>query len=111
MPGPRVPFGPEGVTLAPAIVVVSILAPLVEECFFRGLLLRYVWEKRGAVAGVVVSAGAFALAHGEPDLMWRAALGGLILGVGYVWSRSLATPIIAHVMANLSYVVLRSLTR
>jgi membrane protease YdiL (CAAX protease family) len=106
MPAPRYPFGPEPVGGMAALLIVGALAPLAEELFFRGILLRHVWARRGPIVAVMVSAAAFALAHGEIRLMAQAALGGLIFGAGYVRFRSTAVPILAHIGTNLSYVLI-----
>lgn len=45
------------------VLAVALLAPVVEELMFRGLLLQLVEERRGRVMALVVSAGIFALFH------------------------------------------------
>jgi len=105
LPPPRYPFGPETISHLPALVVVALLSPIAEELFFRGILLRYLASRYGPTAAVLVSTAAFAAAHGESALILRAALAGLILGLAYAHFRSLAVPILAHVLANLSYVL------
>jgi len=87
------------------LVVVALLSPIVEELFFRGIILRYLASRYGPTTAVLVSTAAFAVAHGEPALILRAALAGLILGLAYIRFRSLTVPILAHVVSNLSYVL------
>ncbi len=45
------------------VIAVALLAPVVEELMFRGLLLKLVEERRGPVRALLVSAGIFALFH------------------------------------------------
>ena len=106
LPPPRYPFGPEPIPLLPALVVVALLSPIVEELFFRGILLRSLASRYGPTTAVLVSTAAFAVAHGEPALILRAALAGLIVSLAYLRFRSLAVPILAHLLDNFSYILL-----
>ncbi len=47
------------------VVAVVVVAPAVEEYFFRGLLLRALRDRLGAVPAVVASSALFALVHRE----------------------------------------------
>jgi membrane protease YdiL (CAAX protease family) len=80
------------------VVVAVIAAPLVEELFFRGILLHR-WARRwGATPAVVASSALFAVLHGE----W---IGHFLFGVAmcalYLRTRSLWLPILAHALSNL----------
>ena len=105
LPPARYPFGPEPISLIPSLLIVALLSPIVEELFFRGVLLRQLASRYGPTVAVLTSTAAFAIAHGEPALILRAALGGLILGLAYLRFRSLAVPILAHILDNLSYIL------
>jgi len=87
-----------GDALLVAVVVVG--APLAEELFFRGLLLRAVGFRFGNVAAVIVSAVAFGLAHFEPLQMPVLVLFGVVLGVLAVRSGRLGPSICAHAAFN-----------
>jgi uncharacterized protein len=89
-------------------VFAVLLAPVVEELVFRGLLLRALLRRMDVTGAVVVSSLAFALVHviGDPSLGSLAVVPGL-LGIGMVAavlavrSGSLSQPILLHVGFNL----------
>jgi len=74
-----------------------ILAPMVEELFFRGFLLNMWSVRRGVRAGIILSAAVFALAH-------IVQLGSIFLGLAtavlFVNTGSLAVPIALHFLNN-----------
>jgi membrane protease YdiL (CAAX protease family) len=49
--------------LIPALLVGSIVAPLAEELYFRGVLLRWLRSRLPLVASILISAALFALLH------------------------------------------------
>jgi len=80
--------------------VTGFLAPVLEETVFRGFLLASLTRWMPTWAAVVVSSGAFGAAHlSGRDLPVLCAL-GMLLGVSYVRSRNLLTPIIIHGVWN-----------
>ena len=88
-----------------AFVVVG--APLVEELFFRGLLLRAFWRRFGSTAAIVASAVLFGLAHPQPLsvkglalLMITLAALGVVLAVLTVRTGRLGAAILAHAAFN-----------
>ena len=88
------------------IVTMVIVAPVVEELFFRGFLLNRLWHKYGFGAGAVLSSIAFAIGHVE---MLGAMVFGIVLSVIYARTGSLIGPILVH-MANNAIVVMLMLT-
>ena len=92
-------------------ISIVLLAPLVEEFFFRG----FVWSvlaKRGISPWwvTVLTAGLFAVWHLEPIRMPLLFFMGLVLGYLRQKTRTLGPSIIAHVMVNsLSSVAIFSL--
>ena len=80
-----------------------VVAPVAEECFFRGMLqtmllraLRMRW------VAVLVPAIVFGLAHSsQPHVVPAMVLFGLILGLQYERSGALTGPIALHAMFNL----------
>lgn len=76
---------------------IVLLAPVVEELLFRGLLLHRWARKWGTWRGVLASSAAFALVHID-------ILGGFVFGVAmvivYVHTRTLWVPIACHVLNN-----------
>lgn len=91
----------------PYIILATILgAPIVEELFFRGLLLRVASRTLGVVAGVIVSSVLFGLMHIQASLaasIYTVAMTGMV-GVALALLRlrtgRLGTPIVAHVLFN-----------
>ncbi|MBC7895124.1 MAG: CPBP family intramembrane metalloprotease [Cytophagaceae bacterium] len=79
------------------VVVIVIVAPVVEEILFRGILLHRWAARWGTTAGVIVSSALFAIGHVE-------LIGHFVFGVAlaalYVRTRSLWVPIAAHVVNN-----------
>ncbi len=95
-------------TVAAAVVAVVLLAvgaPLVEELFFRGLVLRALLPRYGAPVAIVVSAVLFALAHFE-SVQLPGLLGfGAVLGVLAWRTGRLGPGIAAHAAFNASAVI------
>lgn len=80
-------------------VVVALLAPLVEELMYRGLGVSLL-ERHGAAVAVVVTAVAFAAAHGLVLAFPALALFGVVcawlrLSTGSIWP-----PIVVHAAFN-----------
>lgn len=89
-----------------AFLAVAIVAPVVEELLFRGVVAESL-RRRGAAVAIGVSAVLFGLAH----LQWSAVgityftTCGVVLGTLY-WRRGLWASIAAHAAFNGSLVVL-----
>jgi membrane protease YdiL (CAAX protease family) len=84
------------------LVPVVIVAPLAEEMFFRGLLLRGYLERYSRATAIWGSAVLFALFHLNP---WQGII-ALPLGVAYAWlvvrTGSLLPSMLSHAMVNFS---------
>lgn len=90
-------------TSAGVVVVLLFLAvgaPVVEELFFRGLLLRSLSAWAGPVVGVVGSGLLFALAHFETLQFAGLAAFGLVLGAMAQKLRRLGPTVAAHLAFN-----------
>lgn len=97
-------LAPEGFTwsgLLGMLVMVGIVAPIVEEIVFRGLLYGWLRPKLGVSLGAGLSALAFAAAHGIGMLIPALFVIGLILTWVYERSGSLWPPIIVHGVFNM----------
>jgi membrane protease YdiL (CAAX protease family) len=80
------------------LIVVSALAPLVEETIFRGICAGSLLDRHAGLA-IGVSAVAFAVWHFNPiGLRYYAAM-GLVFGLLW-WKRGLLASISAHAMFN-----------
>lgn len=87
-------------TLPYLLGIASVLAPAAEELIFRGFLLAALTRFMSPANAAFVSAGAFACAHlSARDLPQLWAL-GIVLGLTYVRTKNLATPIAIHAVWN-----------
>ena len=88
-----------------------IFVPITEECFFRGLLFRGIYD-RSPLWAWVLSVSLFAVGHVAgyigmytlPDLLVSLLIyipAGIILNVTYRRSGNIISPIIAHAVINL----------
>lgn len=95
----------------PAFVIILIaavvMAPIVEELFFRGLCLRAIEKRFGTVVGVIASTFLFTLPHfTNPSLAGTAVLFsviatvGLVLAILTVKTGRLGAAVIAHAVFN-----------
>jgi hypothetical protein len=78
----------------------AVGAPLVEELFFRGLLLGSLSRRFGAPVGIIGSAVVFGLAHFELLQLPALILFGLVLGVLVHRTGRLGPAIVAHAAFN-----------
>lgn len=83
-----------------------VLAPVAEEFFFRGILLRALGAKFGFAAATVYSSLIFMLLHAQSSYHLTAFLFSCILCYLYAVSRSLLACIVAHSVVNLSAYVI-----
>ncbi len=81
-------------------LAVLLVAPLAEEIIFRAFLQRLATETWGVVPGIVVSALAFGLLHGEPWYLFGLIGVGLVLGLVWAATRSLTACWLAHAVHN-----------
>ncbi len=75
-------------------------APLCEEAFFRGAILRGLRTSWGTLAGIVASSLLFGVFHVLPPRIVATFLIGLWLGALAVRSGGLAAPVLAHALNN-----------
>ena len=88
-----------------------VIAPLAEECFFRGLIqtvLGDVLKKRWPA--VVITALLFGVAHSQqPQVIPTLAVLGVLLGASYERSGSLVAPMVLHSLFNLKTLIWEAL--
>jgi len=92
-------------------IVVVVGAPVVEELFFRGLVLRSLQRRFGDASAVVGSAVIFGLAHFELLQLPALVALGVILGVMAVKTKRLGPSIFTHAGFNLVTMVALALSR
>ncbi len=84
-------------------IMTCLLAPLAEEFFFRGFLLRVLHEKLGVLLGVLITGVAFGLVH-LPSGDWIGtivlSLFGMALCVLFILTSSLVPCIMLHAFHN-----------
>lgn len=84
-------------------IALIVAAPLIEELFFRGFLIKGLTASPlGAVGAVVLTSAAWAVIHVQYDAYSIAAIFimGLILGAARVKTGSTILPIFLHAVAN-----------
>lgn len=92
--------------------VAVIGAPVVEELFFRGLLLRSFTSVLGTGWAIVAQAALFGLAHFSPllgltnvSVVTIITAAGIVFGATAWWRRRVGTSIVAHSAFNLIAVI------
>ena len=79
------------------LLAISLIAGVSEEAFFRGAIQGSLSDRVGVIAAFVLASGLFGACH---LLTWTysifAALIGAYLGLLWIWSANLLTPIITH---------------
>jgi membrane protease YdiL (CAAX protease family) len=92
-----------GVTTALAVIAAVLMAPLVEEVVFRGVLYQGLKRRMGLWPAAVVSALLFAVVHVEVQQPVYSS-GFVLLGLLFAWTMhrfgSLVVPIVAHASFN-----------
>jgi len=83
-----------------AALTVVVIAPCVEELFFRGYVFNAYWRTKGPITAYISSALLFSMIHGYPALIVAIFGMGLILAYSYRKTGSIITPILAHVANN-----------
>eukprot|EP00250_Pteridium_aquilinum_P010471 c19412_g1_i2 orf=47-1075(+) len=91
--------------------VTGVLAPYLEETFFRGFLMTSLTKWVPTYVAVTVSAGTFALAHFTPGEIPQLFALGVVLGFSYSKTGSLLTPIMIHGLWNSGVLLLLTLLR
>ncbi len=95
-----------GIGVVILVVLVVVGAPLVEELFFRGLLLRSIQARYSDTLALVGSALAFAAAHFQLLQFPALAIFGLVVGYAAQRTRRIGLGIFIHAGFNATTVVL-----
>jgi uncharacterized protein len=87
--------------------VAIVAAPIVEELFFRGLLLSALRSRLAAPLAIAVQALVFGAYHASPGYGWDniglvliLAGVGVVFGVAAQWSRRLGPGMVGHALIN-----------
>ena len=105
----RAKFGPGALALRVAFA--SVIYPIAEELFFRGLLLGCITRRAGPVVATLATAALFTALHSLAG-SWVGALQIFVDGVFFAFVRlrsgSLLLPVVFHVIGN-SFAVMQRL--
>lgn len=91
------------------IVSAVIAAPILEELLFRGMVYRRLRDFCSAKPAIIISAAFFGVFHGNLVQFVYAFIIGLMLAYVYEKMKTIWTPIIFHVGANLLSVLITEL--
>jgi membrane protease YdiL (CAAX protease family) len=78
----------------------AVIAPIVEELFFRGYVFNAYLAEKGVRTAYVGSAAIFGIVHGLPTLFLGIFSMGLVLAFLYRRSGSIIAPVVAHLLNN-----------
>lgn len=92
------------VTSAPAAAMVlingALIAPVVEELFFRGLIFNALALRMPVIVAAVLSGAFFGISHGDPVLFPVLMLFGILQALIYRASGNLVVPMLVHAANN-----------
>ncbi len=83
------------------IITAVVMAPILEEIIFRGIVLDGLLKNYSPVKAILISSLLFAAIHLNPWQFVTAFIGGLFIGWVYYRTRNLAYAIIIHAANNL----------
>lgn len=98
----------EGSTLA-IIISTMVMAPLIEELIFRGLMLSRLRKAMPDWAAVLICALMFGLAHGQILWMTYTFALGVVMGLVAVKSESIIPSLVLHMVFNICGVIIPTL--
>lgn len=88
-------------------IMVVIIAPILEEVLFRGIVLKGLLNKgMPDNTAIFVSSLAFAIFHANPWQFVGALCLGMVLGLAYERTKTLLAPILLHALNNLISTIL-----
>lgn len=85
-----------------AFISVAILAPIVEEIIFRGIIFNEASKYKGGAFPIIISALLFGLAHMQPIQIVYTSILGIILAFVYSKTHSLPIVMFLHMLNNLA---------
>jgi membrane protease YdiL (CAAX protease family) len=89
--------------LVAVTLLVTLLAPIAEEFFFRGFCFTALRRRIGLAGGAVVTGAIFGAIHlgsSDPEFIVPLAIFGLLLCLLYAWTNSLLPCIVLHALNN-----------
>jgi membrane protease YdiL (CAAX protease family) len=104
----RTPLPSKVHTMVLFFIVGGVVAPFVEELFFRGLLYGF-FRRWGLIFALILSTVFFTIAHPLRSLPLTQIVGGLLFALAYEMERNLLVPITIHMLGNLAIFTLSAL--
>jgi membrane protease YdiL (CAAX protease family) len=89
-----------------ALITASVVAPVVEELFFRGMLYGWLRTRWNFVGGVILSGVLFSLAHGIALIFASILVVGITLAIVYEKTKSTIATMALHSLFNTVGVIL-----
>lgn len=83
-----------------AFIGTAIVAPIIEEILFRGLVFNELKKAMSVTVAVVLQGVLFGIYHMQVVQGAYAAIFGILMGLAYVWTKSIWSSIIIHIMIN-----------
>ena len=93
-------FGKLGWGLWVSFAFTVLVVPIIEELYFRGIILPALAKKYGWIIGIAGSSAIFAVLHGQYNVMIYTFILGCVLSVMYIRIKSIVPGIIVHVINN-----------
>jgi membrane protease YdiL (CAAX protease family) len=81
-------------------IQVCLVAPFTEEMLMRGYILHGLKNKYGALTAVLLSTALFAVIHINIGQILSALIGGLIIALLYLETKSVSCCILTHILYN-----------
>ena len=88
------------------ILSATIVVPIVEELIFRGVIFKRMCSMIKVIPAVILSSVIFGVIHGNLVQFVYATCLGMALCFVYIRCKSIAAPILLHMMANLTSIVI-----
>lgn len=93
-------FGTTDIALMVAAILIIVIAPILEEVFFRGFVLQGLVNKWGKYIGAIVTALIFAVLHLQFESFIPIFILSLILSLLFIRSKSIWPCILFHIINN-----------
>lgn len=93
-------FGKLGWGLWVSFAFTVVVVPIIEELYFRGIILPAVTKRFGWIIGIAGSSMIFALLHGQYNVMIYTFVLGCVLSVMYIRLKSIVPGIFLHILNN-----------
>lgn len=88
------------INLTMSFILLRLSAPVVEELFFRGIMMNLCRTRFKVGTAIFITALIFAIGHMSPIMFIHAFIGGLLSGYYYYYSGKIVIPIIIHFVNN-----------